>query len=406
MIAGNLQKICSLAKFRWFERSINSGTRANHSEMLRWAFDIAEEEKRSHSRESVDISFEPVVAQGLVLANNARRAYEGKYSANSEGLRVLIHLPPSEHSAGGYSLFRNLAQSLSFIGIPTQCFAWRESIEDHLRVFAPTVLISSDASSYLNRIHWGAVDEYRKSNTLKLGLTASLEEYGNTPLSERLKWAEKHGVNFYYSFKAPEYLITRGEYRPYFEAGYKILSVEFGANPLLYHPVAGIKKDLDFVFLASSNGDKRQRYYSYLNNIFRCNVGLIDGPGWSGIKLFAPPDIHRFLYARAKVGINLHIDNSLDWPSELNERTYILAACGVPQLIDDAKLLPYRFSHDAMFVAKTPDEYTALFHEIIARPDLAQKRAMKALREVFEKHTTFHRAEKFALDLQKLVLSR
>ncbi len=129
---------------------------------------------------------------------------------------------------------------------------------------------------------------------------------------------------------------------------------------------------------------------------------MIDGPGWAGVKQWAPPPTHRFLYARAKVGINLHIQDSLDWPSELNERTYILAACGVPQLVDDAKLLSQRFSDDSMFVARTPREYNELFNEILANPELAQQRALKAQREVFKRHTTFQRAEGFALDLLTL----
>jgi hypothetical protein len=55
-------------------------------------------------------------------------------------------------------------------------------------------------------------------------------------------------------------------------------------------------------------------------------------------------DRDRYLYSRPRVGINLHIKNQAGNASELNKRIYMLAACGVPQLIDNAMLLTSRFS--------------------------------------------------------------
>jgi spore maturation protein CgeB len=99
--------------------------------------------------------------------------------------------------------------------------------------------------------------------------------------------------------------------------------------------------------------------------------------------------------ARAKVALNLHIQNQIDWPSELNERTYNLAACGVPQLIDAPKLLFKRFQPDSFFVASSPAEYQKYFRFALNDPKEGQRRALQAQREVFEKHTIFHRAEAF-----------
>lgn len=222
------------------------------------------------------------------------------------------------------------------------------------------------------------------------------------PLPGRLQWAAKHGVDFYYSFRAPAYFRERASYRPFFDAGYRILSVEFGANPLLYHPVPGVARDLDYVFLASSNYDKRPRYYEFLSGILKEYPGFINGPGWSHSLELARAEVHRFLYARARVGLNLHIPDSIDWPSELNERTYILAACGVPQLVDTAKLLPARFSANAFFIAGNPREYRRMFSEILASPAEGAMRAAVACRDVFSRHTTFHRAEALVLQLLEL----
>lgn len=401
MVLNKLDKGLSLLKFRMFERHINTATSRKHNELLEWALNCSEKTEGLEKCAAYAESIDPVVKQGWRLTKEVRQHFHGKHH-NLNQLRVLVHVPSSRRSPGGYSLFCNLAQSLQYIGIETRCLSWDETIQPYLDEFRPTVFLTSDSTEYLAKIDWDAVNCYRTTNILKIGLTAALAEHSNIPLVDRLKWSKANGVDFYYTFQSPECLEVRTGYATFSENGYGIFSVEFGANPLLYYPVPGIKRDLDYVFLASSNYDKRPRYYEYLGDIFSNNVGLIDGPGWAGVKQWAPPPTHRFLYARAKIGINLHIQESLDWPSELNERTYILAACGVPQLVDNAKLLPDRFSEDALFIARTPLEYNKLFKEILANPELAQQRALKAQREVFEKHTTFHRAEKFALDLMSL----
>jgi spore maturation protein CgeB len=112
-------------------------------------------------------------------------------------------------------------------------------------------------------------------------------------------------------------------------------------------------------------------------------------------------NLNRFLYARAKVGINLHLEDQIVWANELNERTYTLAACGVPQLVDNPKLLRARFSDGAMFQANSPKEYFDLFQHMLDSPKDAQAKAAVALEEVYAKHTTFHRAEMFITQLSE-----
>ena len=210
---------------------------------------------------------------------------------------------------------------------------------------------------------------------------------------------EELWIDFYYNFGAPEYLKEREDFRRFFEEGYQIHSIEFGANPLLYFPVDGIDRDIPFVFLGSSNADKHKRYIEWFGQIFKEHPGFINGPGWKGMSSSIKMNLNRFIYARAKVGINLHVEDQVSWANELNERTYTLAACGVPQLIDNPKLLLDRFSEGAMFQASSPKEYLNLFHHILASPEEAQKRAILSLEEVYNKHTTFHRAEGFIKQL-------
>lgn len=388
LIHRGLKYVQSQLRLRSFERSIHPGTWENHDSILDWAMSQAGHDSGNY------ISDSPIVSRGHELRQAVLAEFRNKYRA-LEGIRILIHVPSKDKSPGGHSLFSNLMDSIEYLGIPCEKFGWEESINEKLISFQPTILLSSDNDIYRNRIDWPAVQRYRVSHPLRVGLTASIEVYGNTPLGQRLRWAKAQRIDFYYSFRSPEYLQSREDYEPFFSEGYPIYSVEFGANPLHYFPVGGINKDLPYVFLASSNPDKQQRYSDWLTPIFANYSGFLDGPGWSRINHCAPAIAHRYLYARAKVGINLHINDSIDWASELNERTYILAACGVPQLVDNPKLLHDRFSENAMFQATSPNEYRELFHHILASPEDAHARASQALEEVYNKHTTFHRAEVF-----------
>jgi hypothetical protein len=380
--------------FYQFERNIHPETWKKHGAYLTWAQRCAENAETLEKPELYEASDDPIVRQGYALARGVRQQFQGKYR-DVQNLRILVHVPPSSVSPGGYSLFTNFLTSLDYLGIPTRALEWGQSIETHLREFNPTLFMTSDHGAYLNKIDWNAVLKYRQVHALKVGLTASPEEQGNAPLHDRLDWARLHDVTFYYSFHSPEHLSSHNWYTRFFERGYRIHSIEFGANPLLYYPVPNIQRDINFVFLASSNQDKWDRYFKYLPALLSRYTGVVDGPGWSHSARWSPPPAHRYLYARAKVGINLHISDSIDWSSELNERTYILAACGVPQLLDNPKLLRDRFSDRCFFVAQNPDEYFRLFLHMIANPKETQKRALLAQQEVFARHTTFHRADDF-----------
>jgi hypothetical protein len=341
---------------------------------------------------------DPIVRQGWALKKEVERHFKGLY-ADKTAERILIQVPPSMYSPAGYSLFINLAESLKFIGVQTRILDWDADIRDMLEDFRPTALLSSDYEDYLNRIDWSAVKSYKQQNSLQVGLTASLEEYGNTPLKSRLEWASQHEIDFYYTFRAENYVATRLEYSPFFEAGYPMLYIPFGANILHYYPVAGFERDLNFCIMAT----RKSEHASFMKNIAGSYPGFIDGLGWRHVSNFQfNRDRDRYIYARAKVGLNVHLPEQIKWACEVNERTYQLAACGVPQLTDHPKLIDQLFSRDALFVADDPQQYKNLFHEIIRQPKLAQEHALLAQKDAFSRHTTFHRAESFLKQLDGL----
>lgn len=374
-----------------FNLSLRRETVAMHDQVLAEA-EAALCDKAQHESDAACLaSPDPVVRQGWALKQQVEREFRGLHAGKTDE-RILIQVPPPAHSPAGYSLFTNLAESLEFIGVPTRILEWSSNTRSVLDDFRPTVLLSSDHESYLSRIDWDAIAEYKKNARLRVGLTASIGEYENTPLEPRLEWAVRHGVNFFYTFRDEGYVTTRAGYRPFFDVGYRMLYVPFGANVLHYYPVAGFDRDLDFVIMAT----RKSEHMNYMRQIARQHAGFIDGPGWKHVKDFRfNRDRDRYIYARARVGLNVHLPEQLAWACEVNERTYQLAACGVPQLIDHPKLLDDLFSSETVFVADSPAAYGQLFESILHEPAVALQHALRAQAEVFGRHTSFHRAHHF-----------
>jgi len=392
----------SSLKFFIFESKISSKTWKRHDDIIRWSERCLENKDGLEENELYLESKDPIVKQGYLLKEKIITEYKDKYIKSN--YRILIHIPPVELSPAGYSLFNNLLESFIFLGIAAEKFDWNDSFENIVNNFKPNIFLSSDNAEYIKKVNWNVLAQYKKNNNLKIGFTASLEEYGNSPLIERLKFGNNKGIDFYYSFRSPEYIVERKEYQPFFKEGFPVLNIEFGANPLIYYPIPNIDRDLNYVFLASSNPAKWNRYFSYLENIFSKYDGFINGPGWSRIEKFKfNRNRDRYIYARAKVGINLSLIEQIEWPCELNERTYMLAACGVPQLIDNPKLLVSRYGTDSMFMASNPKEYYDLYKHIIANPDIAVKKALVAQKMTFDKHTIFHRIESFITQLDQVI---
>lgn len=382
------------AHFRILQRTLNPQTVRIHDDVLDWAIDAASVNDEA-STDTGGPAPRPIAAEGLALREKTLQAF--KDSKKDSPLRILVHIPPPDLSPAGFSAYSNLADSFEFLDIPCHRQVWGTPW-DHLKHTRPNVFITSDHKVYLDDCDWPLIDSYREDAPLHIGLTAAPEGQADKPLKPRLDRAKRHGAGFFYSWHAPESLESSA-YSPFRKTGLPLLSVEFGANILHYYPVADAKQDLDYVFLASSNRSKWERYRTWLAPILTGYGGFLDGPGWRharrSLLADAPPGAGRYALSRARVGLNLHLAAQHCASLELNERTYILAACGVPQLVDAPALLPSRFSKNAMFIAKTPEEYASLFAHILRTPAEAEERATRAMREVFARHTTLHRASAF-----------
>ena len=390
------------SEFIKFKNSISIRTLNEHTNIVNSAESILKYSNKIDQSDLFENSSNPVIRNGYKYRLEIMKYYFNKYDHLSN-IKILIHTPTPNASMAGYSIFSNMLDSFKFLGIQAEVYGWNSKINELCEKYSPNILITCDNQSYREKIDWNYLKEYQKKNKLIIGLTASLEEYGNTSLVKRLRWAKKNNIAFYYSYRASEYLEERKEYSLFYEFGYRIVSVEFGANIKRFYPVPNFQRDLQYVFLGSINSEKWHRYFSYFPNIIKNYFGFIDGPGWNLGKSEINLDRDKFIYSRSKVGLNLHLDQQLEWCTELNERTYILAACGIPQLVDNPKLLSKRFDKDCFYVAEDPIDYFEKFRFILQNPDDSEKRVLKAQKEVFTKYTIFHRAEGFLLNLLQFI---
>ncbi|NJB69181.1 hypothetical protein GGQ74_002878 [Desulfobaculum xiamenense] len=385
------------ARFRTLQRRIHPETLRSHDAILDWAA-----ERARNADDTAQPTNDPITIEGAHLLRDTLAQFSGCLSGTR--LRVLVHVPPATLSPAGHSAYSNLARSLDVLGVPTRIQGWDDT-PDAIADFRPTVLVTADHAAYLDRIHWPTVDTCAREHPVLVGLTAAPEGQADAPLAARIERAKRIGASFLYAWHAPQAL-EQPQYDALRETGLPLVSVEFGANVLAYHPEPGIARDIDFALLASSNRSKWERYVTWLAPILRGHVGFVDGPGWRHARRClmtdAPQAAQRHVYARARVGLNLHIESQLAAPTELNERTYILAACGVPQLVDAPALLHSRFDPNTLYVATSPAEYEAMFNRILKRPEEARERALNAMRNVFARHTTLHRALDFARALESL----
>lgn len=387
----------SLDKFQ-MNLFMNRETILHHDKVIRQAEDALKDFKVYESDEAYASSDDPLIMQGFELKKIVSAKFRN-YFLNQSKIRILVHIPSAEHSPAHYSIFNSFVDSCNFLGADCQKLGWDDDISDCLLTFKPNVFITSDYQSYIERIDWTAVQQYRLNNELRIGLTAALEEYGNSPLDERMNWAYLNKVDFYFTFRDEGYVKNKRGYEKFFNNHYPMLYLPFGVSIEHYYPVAGIARDIDYAIIAT----RKSEHATYMKSITHRYLGFIDGPGWRHTGAFTfNRNRDRYIYARARVGLNVHQTEQIRDASEVNERTHQLAACGVPQLCDHPKIINKFYSSDEIWVADTPAEYKKMFQDILSNPSKSREMALKAQYRAFNEHTTYHRASSFIINLGKI----
>jgi len=388
-------------RLKRLELKVNGKTKRDHEEIENWAL-----LKKSSKLADADFleSADEIVKLGFKLRTELLNKFENKLLLSK--VKILIHCPNEKISVGYESIFKNIFKAFSHLGVKVKLLFWEETrASEILKEFKPNILFSLNDRAYIKNLDWEAIDAYRKENSLKIGLSVCerMHCHSGETLEGIIERGKNLRVDFYHSLWDQEYIDSNEDYRKYLELGYSIIPWEFGANIFDYYPVPQVDRDLDYVFLASTNRNKRPRYHEYLSKVFRNFYGFYDGPGWLDYRGNTDFSRDKFLYARTRIGINLHLQKQIDTAYDMNERTYQLAACGTPQLVDNAQLVLEKFRKESLFIAKTPKEYYELFEYALNSPQICREKAKMALEDIYNGQTLIHKAFEFVKNLEKVL---
>lgn len=379
-------------KFDYLEKNFTKGNQLLTNHILEKATLIDNFDSNSLLKNGFVVN--PIYTQATELRNIALAKYLNVFE--KEPLQILFHLPPKSFSPGGYSWLYNLGLAFEHMGVSTFQF-WDTSADLKLNTNKETLLFTSHSPVYVEALKKSNILHNTRNHSVKIGFTAPFDISSHEMINNIFQQTKDYDLeSFFYTFYDEDYISSTVLYSFLESENKKVYNLEFAANPIYHYPTPYINKIADYVFLGSVNYDKLNRYNEYFQPLFNSNYkGIVACPGWKWSKNYQFNLANdKFIYAQAKIALNLHIDIQMDSPTELNERTYQLAAYGIPQLTDNPMILKSKFKEIGL-VAADSEEYSYLFKKYYRDDAYLLELSHKAILEVYQQHLTFHRIENF-----------
>lgn len=327
----------------------------------------------------------PLFEKGYALREKSIGTFKNVIRAN---FKVAVQVPPSNFSPGGFSFYNGLVQTLQWMG--------GEVIQ-----FWP-VLPNDESTENLDLMIVGNFHAYSialeqqvtNQQTVKARQILATVDLMSTdiqmPENIILKAISKGVTGFISHYFDPFVSESKfSEVAAKFDV--PVYSLPIGLNALYHYPEQFICPVYNCLFLASANYDKAKRTFEYLQMVSEDKYSCIMGPGWPWSNSFAmQPGAEKKIMSFFKVSLNLHLQSQIDYETEINERVYINAATGTPQ-ITDAPALIHKLFPSSSFIAQTPMQYSALVKALLHEPFKFQQEQSLWMDTVFTKHTLFHR---------------
>ena len=342
--------------------------------------------KYKRKRNSIELDRHDIVSHGQKLNLLLRQEYNEMFAKKE--YKALI-LSPS--NGAWLYVFQSWQQCLQHMGIETEiCFTMEGMPYDEKYI----LFISIADDVYLNLIESYA---WIGRIPFRIGLPSSAtisggEEQQELKLIERVKYSK---IFNYFCSPFNDNGIERLLYR-WVSAQIPILSIPYGFNPLIHYPVVPLKElEKPFFFVGSNSRLKQKDTEEYLVPILKRFEGSLFGTGW-GNKVFEyPMENVREQYASAKISLNYHLNLQKKVNCEVNERTFIICACGGFQLVDNPKALYALYNDNELAIAKEPIEYKDMFEYYLGEELLRNEIAYNGmLRTYRSKYSLFSHLEK------------
>ncbi|HWR82932.1 MAG TPA: glycosyltransferase [Candidatus Deferrimicrobium sp.] len=309
--------------------------------------------------------------QALLTLNHSLRSallqeYHDLYRQSNA--RILLHRP-------GNGALKYLMDSwcavLNYMGIDAAILNWKERTDSACERFQPTLFITVADPAYINELDLDYLNRYRRDRGLTFG----------------------HVSTFEHRFRPCDFLITfhldpsRDPIMS--KADLPLLSLPFAINPLLHYMRPGVEV-WDYFFVGTNSPFKTKETADFLWPIVQKYNGILSGTNWGKGIGELPIEEAALLYNFARVYPNYHVRRQMDEFNELNERTYIIPACGGFELTDNPVAMAEMFNTDEMPVACTPAEYHEMFQHYLSHPELRLPYIEKGMQRVWRDYTLFH----------------
>lgn len=312
--------------------------------------------------------------QALVLLDENRRLRKDLLSKYAQiyiesGSKILLHCP--DNGALKY-LMESWCGVLNYMGAETVLLNFGENCCEACRRFKPNVLITVADFDYVKWLDMGYLKRYKASHGLRFGYISTFSGYPYT-LGDFL-------ITFHLD-PARVPIMAKTDL--------PLLSLPFAINPL-HHYMRQAKESWDFFFVGTNSPLKMQETRDYLLPIVRKYKGILAGKGWGvGLGEMSVGQAAPF-YNCARIYPNFHCKGQHEEFNELNERTYIIPACGGFELVDNPTALSELFKPDEMAAAQSPAEYHEMFEWFLNHPEERLPYIQKGMRRVWKDYTLFH----------------
>lgn len=331
----------------------------------------------SQSDNYLDIFYE-----GKKLRQDLMSKYFEKYKNKNH--YVLILSP--DNGAGKYN-FIEWKQVMEYMGIKVDIVY---SLDEKINLNKYNNIISIVNKFYLDSLKW---DITKIKN--RIGIIAK-EIFYNDLNSENDYYVlnrllSEKPFNYYVAHFCSDYISFI--YKEWIKRGINILSVPFGFDPLIHFPVQ-YEKTYDYFLVGTNSVNKVEEFKEYVMPIVSNFNGLLKGTGWGANISELNPSVVRNFYSSAKINLNYHMNFQKENTCEVNERTFIISACGGFQLCDNPKLLSNLYSEKEIAVAENGKEYFDKFLYYLNKPKEREEMAYNALVKTYKNKTSlFERLE-------------
>jgi len=327
---------------------------------------------------------EDIVYEGQKLRNELLGTYKNKYS--NKNYKLLIFSP--DNGAWKYT-FQSWKSILEHMGV---CVDIVYSIDSEGHYDDYTLFLVIANQFYIDQFHSnGAINKI--SN--KIGIAAK------DSFSPQNSKNDIEVLNYLLAEPSFKFLLSSSNdsgiqyvFSDWLDKGIKIYSNPFGFNPLIHFPEY-VQQDSNYFFVGHNSYLKAEETQKYLQPIFEnYKGGILGGTGWgTPVHEINPQDVRSY-YNRSKINLNYHLDIQKQYENEVNERTYIICACGGFQLVDNPKYLRYLYNETEVAIAQNEKQYLELFAYYLKKPEERLTMAYNALVKTYKnKSSLFHRLD-------------